>query len=425
MKEGRIILTILKTATLSTKAWFKEEPMQIFFPESWEINECDMAGHDTKELTDDEIKVALRSPFGTKRLAEIASNKKTVTVIFDDMTRPTPDYRVVPFVLDELREGGIKDEDITFVCAIGGHKTTVREDWVLKLGEKIVENYDIFNHNVYDHFVEIGTTSRGTPVELNQEVASAEVKVGIGGIKPHSFAGYGGGGKMILPGVVSLNTIETNHKRVAEATAKGQAGYTRMAKNVIRSDMEEAARLAGLDFKVDLVFKCALRERKVTGLFAGDFVEEHRAGVEFAKTQYVTVPKQADIVITNTYPVEDEGGGALWTARAAVKEGGDVVVVQQAFEGQTHHYVYGQFGRAHGGHLGRFPRDYSQSPVPKAKRVIYLNEYFNKKDMHPLTTWVKSWAEVLEILKQDYNEKATVSIFPYGYMQHPPVPENY
>jgi len=419
-------LVVYKAVTIPTKAWFQEEPMTLLFPEAWEVNECLMAGHDAKEMTDEEIRFALKSPIGTKRLSEIAEGKKTATVIFDDMTRPTPAYRVVPFVLEELREGGIKDEDITFVCATGAHKTPVREDWVLKLGEDIVENYFVFNHNVYDHFVEVGTTSTlGTPVELNREVASVDVKVGIGGIKPHGFAGYGGGAKMILPGVVSLKTIEENHKHVPQARARNRAGYGLMRNNVLRADMEEAARLAGLDFKVDMLFRCALRERKVTGLFAGDFVEEHRAGVALAKDHYKTEVKESDIVVTNSYPQEDEASGALWAARAAVKEGGDVVVVQQAFEGQTHHYVYGQFGRDYGGHLGGWPRDYSRSPIPKAKRVIVLSEYWNRKDMHPLTTWVKTWDEALEILKQDMGESATVSVFPYAYIQHPPLPEEY
>ena len=418
-------MVVNKEVTISTKAWFEEELMSLTFPESWDVSECLMAGHNAKELTDEEINYALKNPLGSKRLTEISEGKKTATIIFDDLTRATPCYRLVPFVLEELKEGGIKDEDITFVCAIGAHKTTVREDWILKIGEEIVENYYIFNHNVYDHFVERGMTSRGTPVELNREVASADVKVGLGGIKPHGQAGFGGGAKIILPGVVSIKTIESNHRRTPEARARGRAGVGMIRNNIIRADMEETARLAGLDFKVDMLYRCASRERKVIGLTAGDFVEEHRAGVDLARKLLVTQPKEADIVITNTYPVEDEAGGALWTARAAVKEGGDVVVVQQAKEGQTHHYVYGQFGKDYGGHLREYPLDFSQSPVPKAKRVIVLSEYWNRKDMHPLTTWVKSWDEALEILKQDYGEKASVSVFPYGYLQHPPLPDEY
>ncbi|MFB0543702.1 MAG: lactate racemase domain-containing protein, partial [Candidatus Bathyarchaeia archaeon] len=361
-------------------------------------------------------------PIGSKPLAEIAEGKETATIVFSDLTRGDLPSAVVPFIIEELHRGDIKDEDIIFISGIGAHAPMTRWDWAKKLGEEIVSNYYVFNHNVYDHFVDMGTTSRGTPVEINREFATVDVKIGIGGIIAHSFAGFGGGGKGVFPGVASLKSIEANHRIVAEERPKGRCGYGVMANNVVRFDMEEAARLAGLDFKVDMVYNV---DKLPLGVFAGDLVKEHRAGVEFAKKVYTTVPeKEMEVVVANSYP--GEAGKASWAPSASLKEGGDVVIIHNYIQGSIHHHVYGQFGRAHGGHLGRFPRQAPpRSPFPKAKRVIYLSQWHSKRDMNPTATYVKTWAEVLEILKQDQGERAKVAVYPYCAIQMPPFPPSY
>jgi nickel-dependent lactate racemase len=408
---------VVKTVKTKTNYWFGDDEVDLTFPEAWDVKEKLMAGHNLPPLTGEQITAALRNPIGSKSLSEMAEGKKTASIAFSDKHRGDLPSEVVPFVLEELRRGGIKDEDITFICALGAHKSINPRILIQKLGEDIVENYFVFNHNVYDHFVEKGTTSRGTPVELNREFARVDLRLGIGGMIAHGFMGFGGGGKVILPGVVSLNTIETNHRRVAEARARGRAGFGVMNNNVIRLDTEETARLAGLDFKVDMVFN---HNQKPLGVFAGDFVEEHRAGVEFAKEVLTTVPeKDMDVVVASSYP--GEPGKANWAPNASVKEGGDVVIVA----GEAHHhYVYGQFGKEHGGHLGGFPRE-PGNPFPKAGRVIYLSDHHPRLTRNPKHTSVKTWAEALEILKQDQGESAKVAVYPWCGIQMPPFPPNY
>jgi nickel-dependent lactate racemase len=404
---------------VKTNYWFGDNDVELNFPEEWDVREKLMAGHNLPPLTSDQITATLRKPIGSKPLSEIAEGKKTAVIAFSDKHRGDWPQTVAPNILEELHRGGIKDEDITFICALGAHKSLNPRLLIQKLGEEINENYFVFNHNVYEHHVEKGTTSRGTPVEVNREFDVADVKIGIGGIVAHGFMGYGGGGKVILPGVVSLNTIATNHRRVAEARARGHAGYGVMRNNVIRLDTEETARLAGLDYKVDMVYNV---DKLPLGVFAGDFVEEHRAAVEFAKEVYTTdVGGDMDVVVANAYP--GEPGRAMWAPRASVKEGGDVVIVC----GEAHHhYLYGQFGRAHGGPLGGFPRQRAPtSPFPKAKRVIFLSDYAPKISKNPTTTYVKTWAEALELLKQDQGESAKVAVYPYCNIAQPPFPPNY
>ena len=412
----------VKTARMKTNSWYGDDPMEIDFPETWDVRTKLMQGHDMPPMADDEIRARLRNPIGSRPLAEIAEGKETAAIVFSDLTRGDDPKAVLPFILEELHKGGIGDDGITFISGLGAHGTMTRLDWAKKLGEDTVSNHLVFNHNVYDHFEDVGTTGRGTPVEINREFANADVEIAIGGIIAHSFAGFGGGGKGVFPGVASLRSIEANHRHVAEERPRGGCGYGVMANNVVRFDMEEAARLAGLDFKVDMVYNV---DRRPLGVFAGDLVAAHRVGVEFAKEVLTTVPeKEMDIVVANSYP--GEVGKASWAPRTSLKEGGTAVVIHNYVQGSVHHNIYGQFGKDYGGHLRRYPREgQPQSPFPKAERVIYLGRWHSKRDMNPTTTWVKTWDEVLELLREDHGKRADVAVYPYCALQMPPFPPNY
>ena len=407
---------------LRVNNWYGDDEMELSFPETWDVRTKLMAGHGQQPMNETEIRARIRSPIGCRPLSKTAEGKETAVIVFSDLTRGDDPKAVLPFILEELHAGGIQDDDITFISGLGAHGTMTRLDWAKKLGEEVVEDYYVFNHNVYDHFEEMGVTSRGTPVEINREFVAADVKVAIGGIIAHSFAGFGGGGKGVFPGVASLKSIEANHRRVAEERPRGGCGYGVMSTNVVRFDMEEAARLAGLDFKVDMVYNV---DKKPLGVFAGDLVEEHRAGVDYAKEVLTTVPEEGcDVVVANSYP--GEVGKASWPAGVSLREGGTFVIVHSYVQGSVHHNVYGQFGRGHGGHLGRFPREGPpRSPFPKAGQVIYVGPWHSRRDMNPTTTWVKTWGEAREILEEIHRGSAKVSVYPYCALQMPLFPPGY
>ncbi len=423
--------------TFPTKCWYSDEPMTLTFPEGWRITELKMPGHNAPPLSDESIKSALDSPIGSKKIRDIAHGKKEAVILFDDTVRPTPTSRIAPFVIEELHEGGIKDDDIRFVGATGTHRPMIREDFVKKLGEELINEYDVFTHNPFYGLIEVGTTSRGTPAKVNREVMSCDIKIGIGCLLVQGQAGWGGGAKIILPGVSSKETIWHNHCEVGGfmpgKTRPANVGPGHVKGNILREDIEETARLAGLDFKIDTVIN---NKREVIGLFTGDFVDEHRVGVKYAKTIYnVKQPKNMDIVITNAYPLEDEAGKSRWTFES-VKKGGDVVWIVQTPEGQVSgcgvHYTHGRWGTDYGakGWFG-LPKNI---PIPRAKRLIILSEYPSKRDMEALAPkkmwgdkliWVKTWPEALELLKQDYHESARVAVYPYGTLECPPFPDDW
>ena len=285
--------------SLHVSGWFGEREIELAFPDTWEVMESRMAGHDKPALTDEEMREALRKPFGTPRLSELAKSKKKAIILFDDLTKPTPASRIIPFVLEEMHTGGITDDQIRFVNALGTHRNMTYEEMAAKLGADIVEKYPVYHHNVYENLVELGNTSNGTPVLVNREYISCDLRVGIGGILHHAKAGFGGGGKIVIPGVAGMKTIAYHHGKMG---SHNNAKNGRVDNNPYRLDLEEAARIAGLDFKVDCVLN---NRREVVGLFAGDFVAEHRAGVELARKIYETkMMKDMDIVVNNGYPTE-------------------------------------------------------------------------------------------------------------------------
>jgi nickel-dependent lactate racemase len=407
---------------MKTNHWYGDDPIEITFPTGWNVETRLMAGHDLTPLTLEEIKSRIKSPIGSKRLSEIAEGKETAVIVFSDLTRADDPKEVLPGILEELHIAGIRDDGITFISGLGGHGTMTRLDWAKKLGEEIVAGHRVFNHNVYDHFEEMGVTPRGTPVEMNREYATADVKIGIGGIIAHGFAGFGGGAKGVFPGVASLRSIEANHKYVDEERTRGRCGYGVMANNVIRFDIEDAARIAGLDFKVDMVYNV---NRRSLGVFSGDFVEEHRAGIIYAKEVLTTEPvKEADIVVANSYP--GEMGKASWGPKTSLREGGTAIIIHNYIQGAVHHNIYGQFGIDYGGHLNRYEgRSPVNIPFPKAGKVIIVNKWHSKREMNPATTLVKEWPEALEMLKREHGAHAKVAVYPYCALQMPPFPIGY
>ncbi len=412
----------MQSVSFKTNSWYGDDVMEIDFPDSWIIKTKYMSGHNIPPLTKEEIAAKIKNPIGSKPLSEIAKDRRSAVIVFSDLTRGDDPKMVLPFILKELHEGGIRDDDITFIAGLGAHGTMTRIDWAKKLGEDIVSKYLVFNHNVYDHNEEVGTTSRGTLVELNREYLNADIKVAIGGIIAHTFAGFGGGGKGVFPAVASINSIVANHRMVAIERPKGGCGYGVLKGNVVRMDMEEAARMSGLDFKVDMVYNV---DRVPLGVFAGDFIEGHKQGVKFAKQVLTTVPEEEmDVVVANSYP--GEAGKATWATNASLKECGTAVIIHNYTQGSVHHNIYGQFGRDYGGPMGRVP-DPSKpsSPVRKAGRIIYVGQWHSKRDMNPSTIWVKTWSEALEILRRDHNANTKIAVYPYCALQMPPFPSHY
>ncbi|MBN2185949.1 MAG: DUF2088 domain-containing protein [Dehalococcoidia bacterium] len=406
-----------KLVRLPQMEWYGDTELEIDFPDSWEVTICYMHGHDAPTLSEGEIRKAFRNPIGTKTIEELARGKKEVAILFDDLSRPTPSAVLIPYILEELAAAGIPDDNIRFIAAIGAHGSMNGIDFRKKLGDDVMGRFMVYNHNPYENCTPLGTSSYGTPISINSEFMSCDLKIGIGAIVPHPMSGFGGGSKIILPGVASMDTIEANHTRLGLSRTVGIGKYEG---NVLEQDIIEAAIMAGLDVKVDVLLNL---KREITAIFVGNPVKEHVEGVKLAKEHYATdMVRDADIVVANCYSKANEMVLAPWVASPLLSQkGGDMVLIVVTPEGQINHYLIRSFGKNFG---GRFWAPKTGLPL-NTKRLTVMAPYSDKVGGDWIAppksiNWAKTWAEVIQELKNRYGDKAKVAVIPDATVQYFP-----
>ncbi len=415
------------SVTVPTHAWFGDKTLELKFPETWEIHECRMEGHGAKAMEPDDIRQAIESPIGTPPLSEIAKGKKRVVILFDDFSRPTRVADIVPAVLDSLFSAGIKPDQIRFISALGTHRAMTRRELAAKLGEDIVLNYPVYNHNAWACHVDMGKSSSGTPILVNREYVSCDLRIGIGCIIPHVDAGFSGGLKIVLPGICGMETINYNHMTVTPRNPDGsmaEFAFGKVYGNKLRDDAHEIVRKIGLDFKVDAIVN---ENRETVKIYAGDGLESFYEGVKFGKKFYSTQPfLGADITISNTFPIEDEAGKGLWACYLSTREGGDAVMLCHSPDGQLHHFGNARFGSDYGGEQFAMAR---KLPHSAFKRTFIVNPFHAKIDTEyfaPVDKAVifKTWDDALAELKKEHGDGAKVAVYPYTSIQCPPFAED-
>jgi nickel-dependent lactate racemase len=286
-----------------------------------------------------------------------------------------------------------------------------------KLGDDVMERFLVYNHNPYENCTPLGKTSFGTPVEINAEFMECDLRIGIGCIVPHRRAGFGGGAKIVLPGVSSITTTEANHSRVKYSDSTGIGCYD---DNVCQLDMQEACRMARLDIKIDVLLNM---KREISHVFVGEPLAEHAAGVAIARNFYATDPvDDVDIVVGNCYFKANEMVLAPGVLSALLKkEGGDMVLLVVTPEGQMVHYWSRSFGKRFGGR-GWYQR--TRLPV-NTKRISIVAPYPDKVGLdwvapYEQTNRFRSWDGALRMLRETYGEKARVAVVPDASIQYFP-----
>ena len=411
-------MNIIKVPQL---AWYETKELELPLPDSWQVEIYNMAGYNRPAMKPDEIKASISNPIGIPPIRELAKGKKEIVIIFDDMSRVTRAAKIVPFVLEELAAAGIPDNRIRFIVALGLHSTMWRQHFVKKLGEEVVARFPVYNHNPFGNCTYVGTTSTyKTRVYANEEVMKCDLKIAIGSVVPHPMSGFGGGGKIILPGVVSFETIDWNHmmaiKAMQEYRDKPIAGMGIFDNNPMHNDIDEAANLVGLDVLINCIVNMW---GESVAIFAGALIPAFSAAVQEAKTHYLTPRVEGkDIVIANTYAKANETPIGLGIAYPAVNtEGGDVVLIANAPEGQVTHYLYGPFGKT------SWAKQHQRSEVPQhINNLIVYNEY-----PHPGSSWLDEddkilyldrWDDVLKLLQKSHGADTKVAVYPNAEIQY-------
>jgi hypothetical protein len=414
----------MATNTVSVRqlAWYENDELELQFPESWQVTVCYMKGHDRPRLSEEGFRQAFADPIGTKPLRELARGKSEVVIIFDDMSRATRIAEIVPYVLEELEAAGITDEHVRFIAALGTHGALTRADFAKKLGEQVMDRFPVYNHNPYENCTFLGNSSRGTPVAINSEVMGCDLKIGIGAIVPHTLTGYSGGGKIVLPGVASMEGIAHSHGHlIAEAMARGEdiAEWIGQTGDMdLRLDANEAAQMAGLDMKIDVILN---GHGETTALFVGETVAAQAEGIKLASEVYATPPIEGqDAVVMNVYAKANEGFLALPLSMVPLRGGGgDLVLIANSPEGFVTHYLAGSFGVNTGGRLWLA----RTSPPPNVDRTIMFTEYVDRGGANwfgppECILWVKRWPEVLDLIAKKHGDSPKVAVVPDATLQY-------
>lgn len=375
-----------------------------------------------------ELLKSLRNPVGSAPLSEVARGKRNAVVVIPDRTRPMPQHRLLPPILDELNRGGIADTHIKAVIALGTHRGMTEAEIDAMVGPEVRRRIQVINHdwNNPDALLCLGKTPAGTWIDVNKEVYDAELVVGLSSVKPHRGAGWSGGAKIIDPGVCGERTIGGTHYLTVNFATQEITG---VLDNPIRREMEDVARAVGLNFSINLVLN---EKDEVAYISSGDFVLAHKKAVEFAETIFRDPQtEKADFLICGTGEWASDFWSAvqgMFPAEYLVKDGGTVAIFAPCREGLSpEHPQLAQFGYrpvaeikrlveegvitdlAGAGHMGAV----SRVVIEKNIETIVVSEGFRPEVAEPMgLKWMASPQAAVDRIFQKHGRNARGYFFP-------------
>ncbi|HIE29551.1 TPA: nickel-dependent lactate racemase [Candidatus Poribacteria bacterium] len=379
----------------------------------------------------DEVRRAISNPIGTPSLDELIQPQHKVAILVDDFTRPTPAYKVMPVVLEALGKIGVADENIKIIVARGTHRKLSHADMEQKVGKEVVERFEVKNHENDKNLVPLGKSKMGTPVRINQTVMDADVRIAIGSVCAHPVAGYGGGAKIIVPGVAGVETIHVNHSRCDHPNVT--IGIT--DGNPVREDMNDIARMAKLNFIVNTILN---PQKEIIRVVAGDVVIAHKEGVKLYSEIYgARADELADIVVVGASPRDATFGHATFALYAGVsmaKAGGTLILVAPCTEGSGSKAGRESFRdlatmapdklmtlirkgevSASGGAF-----DYCYSKAMNRNRVVLVSDNYSESEARDLGVgYANSVQEAVDNALADIGAGAVVGILPVGGLTVP------
>jgi nickel-dependent lactate racemase len=398
----------VKPASIRWGAWYDDRDLELRFPDGWEVQLCRPA--DGTDVGDAGIAASFAAPIGTAPLRELARGRSSPCIVIDDLSRPTMGHRLIPPILAELSAAGIPPEDVLILAGIANHRPMTSEDLRKKVGEAVLSTCRLASHFSWDNCVTVGTTSQGTPVELNADLMASDLRILVGSIIPHGATGFSGGAKLLMPGVASIESAAAFHKGTA---ARG--GYAAVA-NEARLETEEAARMAEIDFIVNSIPNSHMG---VAAVVVGDVVAAHRAGVEAAKRVFATpTPTDCDVGVFSLYPKDTEflqhvTAMSPWKTAPApiVSEEGTVVIAATASEGLGYHSLFGPGMRLA-----------AQRPTRvRGRDLVFFSPGVSlgalSDPTRSGTVLLPTWKDTLAWLSAKHGASARVAVFPCATMQ--------
>ncbi|MCG6877548.1 MAG: nickel-dependent lactate racemase [Deltaproteobacteria bacterium] len=390
----------------------------------------------------DLVRRALAHPAGSKRLSQMAEKGMTVAIIVDDPARATPVAHMLPPILHELLTAGIARENITIVMALGTHRLASQKDLEVKIGKDVLQEYRVVQHDCHaKNLVPIGNLLTGGIVAIDPIVAEAALKIGIGSIFPHPMNGFGGGAKILFPGVADFASISEHHFHYTPEPGC-VLGHTE--NNPFYKEVCRMAEAAGLDFIVNGIFDA--RER-VVDVVAGHYEKAHLQGIEKSKRNYafhMTEPAHVTLVSADPYT---EGPQIMKPVIPAslmtTKPGGAVIVLARCPDGMPEAMLrsFDNIFKTRPEHSGRYAVDAFKNARPMAEgaidfncaiffalvcasrtRITIVSEDLDETSVSRLGFQYAPSLKTAVQLEREMQPKATVNIFPLGGLLLPLLP---
>jgi nickel-dependent lactate racemase len=277
---------------------------------------------------------ALENPIGSKPLKDIVKRGDKVCISFTDITRATPNHRLIPWLLHYLSH--VPRQSITLLNQLGTHRPNTRAELEQMLTPEVVRDYRVLNHEPENRaaHIQLGTTRDGTPALINRHVVEADVRIVTGFIEPHFFAGFSGGIKGICPGTAALETVMSNHG--ARNIGDSNATFGVIEGNPLWEELRDIALRAGPSFVLNVTLN---EKREITNVFAGDIIEAHRIGTEFVRRsamQKVEAPFDVVVTTNSGYPLDQnlyQGVKGMSAGARIIKPGGTLILAAECREG--------------------------------------------------------------------------------------------
>jgi nickel-dependent lactate racemase len=407
--------------TMKSRAWYGDEDLTLTFPTGWEA--ILLGPKDAPALSPAGIAAAFEQPIGTQRIRDLAYNKRSAAIVVDDLSRPTPAHELLPHVLRELAAAGVRKQDTHIVVGGGTHRPLTAEELAKKVGADVAAEYHVTSHDFMSGDLRgLGNLPEGLPIFVNRIVADADFKICVGGIYPHGAVGFGGGSKLILPGVSGFASVFYFHTHFP---GRGQGNIEREGDEPDHRDASEAvARVLGLD----AIVNCVLNSRReIAGVFVGDFVQAHRVGARFALETYGTripqeVREETDLIVVNAYPLDSDPlqtVKAFWPRQHFAKA--YTVAVNPAVDGICYHGLYDgmDYGRFLGQRTAQPPAD-PPAQVGEREQVHVWSQNFRADEFERKIRngiLFRDWADLLGQLAAKLPERAKVAVFPCASIQ--------
>ena len=386
---------------------------------------------------------ALRHPIGSPCLKDIVNPGEKICLLVPDVTRLWQSPAVyVHVMVEELNACGIPDSDILIVTATGTHRAHMGDEQARLLGEDICRRIPVIDHDCRDtaHLVHVGDTSRGTPVWFNSYAMACDKIIITCGVVYHFLAGFGGGGKMLLPGIAGYETIQRHHKQALNpGFGNGTNADVRSANmadsNIFHADIFEAASMARPCFGLNVVVN---DDYRIIKAFAGDWIQSHAAACRLVDSmEGVTIPERTPLVVASAggYPKDInvyQMQKTMENASCAVRKDGVVILLADCEEGSGSKVLEETFRRLKtpaaikaeleaNFKIGANKAYAITRPIEKARYILVTSlDRQLAKDML-FTGAVDTVEEALEIAKQYVGETPDMILMPEGSLTVPRV----